>query len=120
MKPFIVYDIECQFCLERVQKIVEVTDGVFDYGPWQDPEIRDRFDLQGEIEEGIRLVEDGRVSVGPDASYRIARHLPGWRWVAWIYLLPGIKQACRYAYRKLAERRKRMNRPCAGGFCRVD
>jgi hypothetical protein len=51
---------------------------------------------------------DGTTLAAADAVHEVARQLPGWRWMAWLYHVPGIKQLCRAIYAWIAARRHRL------------
>jgi predicted DCC family thiol-disulfide oxidoreductase YuxK len=68
----------------------------------------------------MRLVHtDGSVSVGADAVYAIAGRLRGWRRVAWLYRVPGLRGLCRIAYGWIARNRHRIGGACTDA-CRVE
>jgi len=119
----VVYDGSCAFCragIERIRRRDRF--GAFEFIPAQDPHLHERFPalLQSGLEAGMRLVlPDGTVRVGADAVHGIARRLPRWRWVAWLYRLPGIRFAVRMGYRWVAARRMRLGGCRDGDACRT-
>jgi len=98
-------------------------DGAFEYTPRQTPGLEDRFPklAEGDFNTGMRLVHtDGSISVGADAVYNIARQVRGWRNLAWLYRVPGLKQVCQLGYAWIAKNRKRLGKTCDDGACKVD
>jgi len=60
----------------------------------------------------------GRIYRGSDAWARIGRELPGWKAVAWILLLPGVRWIAGRVYAAIASNRYRWNKDaCADGSC---
>ena len=117
----VVYDGECAFCRRQISRIRRKdTHGKFALVPRQTPGIEDRFPqlAQSDFNTGMRLIApDGRIFVGADAVYHIARDLPFWRRVAWLYRVPGIQKLARLAYAWVAARRYRLNKTCDDGEC---
>jgi predicted DCC family thiol-disulfide oxidoreductase YuxK len=61
---------------------------------------------------------NGRVFSGSDAWARIGLLLPGWKYVAWILLVPGIRWIAGKFYAWIARNRYRWNRElCEDGTC---
>jgi predicted DCC family thiol-disulfide oxidoreductase YuxK len=120
----IIYDGACPFCLKQVARIQRRDPGrIFEYVPRQTPGLEQRYPrlAEGEFITGMRLVHpDGRISVGADAVYGIARRLRPWRYAAWLYRVPGLRQLARAAYAWVAANRQRLGRSCDDGACRVE
>lgn len=118
----IIYDGACAFCRRQMESIRRLDRaGVFELVPNQAPGLVDRFPqlANADLQTGLRVVlPDGSVSSGADAVYEIARRLPGRRWVAWLYRVPGLHQLARLAYKKIAQNRYRLS--CESGACPVD
>ncbi len=53
--------------------------------------------------------ENGTMYAGGDAMLRVMEEYPGWRWLAWIGKLPGIRQCVRVGYRLIANNRHRIS-----------
>jgi len=71
-----------------------------------------------DLDEGILLVEpSGKVYVAADAMYQIGKRLPGWKFIVWLYHVPGIKQATRKAYQTVAINRKHLG--CKSDHCKL-
>ena len=123
-RPVVVYDGECPFCRKQIARIRsrDIREQ-FEYVPRQTPALTDRFPAlaEGDFNSGMRLVlPGGQVHVGVDALYHIARRLPRWRWVAWLYRVPILRALAQRAYRWIAANRQRLGQPCDDGACRID
>ena len=122
-KSTIVYDGECRFCIDQVERVKRMDrGGQFEYIPRQSPEVNKRFPALQTInfEEGMRVVDDsGRIFVGADAVHQIARRLPGTRMFAWLYHLPILKQIARQTYKWVAANRKRLGETCENNACKL-
>lgn len=111
-RPTIIYDGECSFCRRQVARIQRWSrEGAFAYLTSQTPDLLERYPqlAQHNLGSGLRLVEtDGAAFVGADAIYHITRRLPRWRWISWIYRVPGIRAVAVRLYAAIAARRHRM------------
>ncbi len=86
-----------------------------------DPEASQRYP-QVDREKALVWMQavdtQGRVFSGADAWARIGLLLPGWRWIAWALLVPGIRFGAGKIYAWVARNRYRWNREeCADGSC---
>ncbi len=119
----VVYDEECPFCQRQITRIRRRDSlGRFEYVPRQTAGLVERFPAlaEGDFDTGMRLIRpDGRIYVGADSVYHIARRLPVWRWFAWLYRIPGIRAVARSAYAWVAAHRKSLGRDCDDGACAV-
>lgn len=110
-QPTIIYDGECSFCQQQMDRIRKWDrEGAFACRPRQDETVEQDFPAlkQQDFNSGIRLVEpDGTVYVGADAIYHMTRRMPRWRWLAWIYRVPGISFLAKHAYQWVAANRHR-------------
>lgn len=124
IQSVVVYDGECAFCLRQISRIRRKdTHGRFAFVSKQTPGIEDRFPqlAQSDFNTGMRLIApDGRIFVGADAVYHIARDLPFLRRVAWLYRVPGLQKLARWAYAWVAARRYRLAKTCEDGECSKD
>ena len=124
-RPVMVFDGDCAFCRQQVERIRRRdAGGRFEYVPWQQPGLRERFPqlAEGDLEAGMRLIEpDGRVLIGADAVHAVAARLPRWRWLAPLYRVPGLRGLTRFGYRWIARRRHlfggRVASACRSGAC---
>ena len=124
VRPVVVYDGDCPFCRKQFARIRsrDIREQ-FEYVARQTPGLTDRFPAlaQGDFNTGVRLVlPGGQVHVGADALYHIARRLPLWRWVAWLYRVPILHALARRAYRWIAANRQRFGQKCDDGACLID
>ena len=88
-----------------------------------DPVSLQRFP-QVNHEEALRWMQavdsNGNVFGGSDAWARIGSRLPGWKLIAWVLLVPGIRWFAGKFYAWIARNRYRWNRElCEDGTCRV-
>ncbi len=89
--------------------------GLFELVAAQSPDLLQRFPalMRDDLATGLRLIDaDHAVFRGADAVYQIARRLPGWRLLAWVYRVPGLRQGLRAAYGWVAARRYRLAGRC--------
>ena len=123
-RPVIVYDGDCPFCRKQIIRIHQRdVSEQFEYLPRQTPGLTNRFPrlTEGDFNTGMRLVmQDGEIHVGADAVYHIARRLPVWRWLAWLYRIPVLHRLMRRTYGWIAANRRRLARTCEDGACRLD
>lgn len=87
-KPLVVFDGDCGFCRRWIEVWRGWTGEAVEYGPSQDPTLRERFpEIPAEhFEASIQLIEpDGSVFSGSEAVFRALAHVPGKRWPLWIY-----------------------------------
>jgi predicted DCC family thiol-disulfide oxidoreductase YuxK len=107
MKPLLIYDGECGFCLEWIARWRAATGDRVDYAPYQEaagqfPDIpRERF------AEAVQLREpDGRWSSGAEAVFRALSYAPGRGWPLALYRrLPGFAWLAEHSYRWVAGHR---------------
>lgn len=108
-KPVLIFDGECSFCLRQIQRIKHRDRRAkLEYVPRLTPGLDQRFPrlAEGDFDSGMRLITpEGIIHVGADAVYHVARHLPGWRRLAWLYRVPGLHGLARLAYGWVAARR---------------
>ena len=124
MLPIVIYDGECRFCQWSVRRIRKLDRaGLFEYLPRQAPEVDERFPqlAESDFDTGLRFIRDGgEVRVGADALYEIYRRLPVYRFFAWVYRLPILRQLFRAGYAFVARNRYRFGRvECDTGSCAV-
>ena len=95
---------------------------VFEYTPRQAEGLEERFPkiAEGHFNTGMRLVPPaGRIDVGADAVYEIARRLSVLSHLAWLYRVPVFKQISRFCYGLIAEYRYRLAKRCDNSVCEV-
>lgn len=105
----VIYDGECPVCQGGVRWVERrALPGRFEFLPCQSPERRTRFPWMTEESclEAVQLVlSDGRVLSGDAAVPEILKRLRGWRWLARLFRLPGVKFLAPPAYRWVARHR---------------
>jgi predicted DCC family thiol-disulfide oxidoreductase YuxK len=107
--PTLIYDGECGLCSEAVALLRRWDrEHVLRYVPFQDGAAVTRFGIALPALAGaMHLVfSDGRVFAGADAAPEILRLLPGKRWLALSFRLPGAVPAARRVYAWIAARRR--------------
>jgi len=113
----VVYDGACGFCRTQVERMRRRDKGRwFEFVPRQTEGLTDRFPRldEGDFNTGMRFIApDGVIRVGADAVYEIFRRLPRWRWIAWVYRVPGIHALARWTYAWIAANRRRLSGTCS-------
>lgn len=108
-RPVILYDGTCGYCRRQVSRIRQRDhDDQFDFTEWQDAGVIEKFPQLAHrpFNAGLGFVNrDGSILLGADAVHAVSRRLPGWRWVAWIYLVPGLRFSFRRVYAWIAANR---------------
>ena len=107
-RPTLIYDGECGICQSAVRRLrVWDRHDQIDYVPFQDEARVARFGIAlPALAAAMHLIlPDGRTFAGADAVPELGRLLPGKRWWAWGFAVPGVRQAARRVYRRIAERR---------------
>jgi len=105
----LIYDGECGFCRETVALISR-----WDRGgrvtmiPFQDQARVAAFRIPlPALAAAMHLVlPDGRVLAGADAAADLLRMLPGKRWLAHLFALPGVLPVARRVYAWIARQRR--------------
>jgi predicted DCC family thiol-disulfide oxidoreductase YuxK len=120
----LVYDGQCSFCRRWVARIARRDrSGTFEFVARQTDGLVERFPKldEGDFNTGMRLITpDGAVHVGADAAYQIARRLRYWRWIAWLYHVPGIHSLTRTVYAWIAANRQSLGGDCDDGTYKPD
>lgn len=106
--PTLIFDGACELC----RRAVELLRGWdrehrLRFVPFQDEEAIREFDLAlPALAAAMHLVlPDGRVFAGADAVPELGRVLPGKRWWAWGFAVPGVRPLARRVYARIARRR---------------
>lgn len=122
-RSVLVYDGDCPFCLKQIARIRRWDRAEsFEYVPRRTPGLEERFPklAEGDFNTGMRLVSpDGSIHVGADAVYQIARALPFWRRLAWLYRVPGLRRLARGIYAWIAAHRRSLAGTCEDDVCRT-
>ena len=120
----VLYDGACGLCRASVERLRRIDKGGrVELVDLHEPEVAARFP-HIDREEALRWMQavdrNGKTYAGADAWARIGLTLPGWKWVAWILLVPGVHWAARQIYAWVARNRYRWNRDlCADGACAI-
>jgi acetyl esterase len=105
----LIYDGECGFCQDTVA-IVSKWDreGRLTMIPFQEQARVAAFQIPlPALAAAMHLVlPDGRVLAGADAAPALLRLLPGKRWLAPVFALPGVLPVARRMYGWIARRRR--------------
>jgi predicted DCC family thiol-disulfide oxidoreductase YuxK len=115
----LIYDGECGFCRQAVD-LVRRWDREHRIAlvPFQDQARVAGFGIPlPALAAAMHLVlapQDGRVFAGADAAPQILKLLPGRRWLAWPFRVPGVLPAARGLYGWIARRRRCLVRGYAG------
>lgn len=118
----ILYDGSCSFCRASVARLRRYdTQHRIEALDLHDPTAQARFP-QVDREQAMRLMQavdsHGRAWGGVEAWARIGLLLPGWKLVAWLPLLPGIRWIAAGVYGWIARNRYRWNTSvCEDGTC---
>ena len=105
----LIYDGECGMCREAVQRLRRWDrEQRLRYIPFQDESGVARFGIAlPALAAAMHLVlPDGRVFAGADAVPELGKLLPGKRWWAWGFAVPGVRPVARRVYRRIAEGRR--------------
>jgi predicted DCC family thiol-disulfide oxidoreductase YuxK len=111
----------CRGSAERV-KLFDTAQRI-EFLDLHDPSAQQRFP-QVDREEAmlwmLAIDSNGSVFRGSDAWARIGMLLPGWKFLAWILLVPGIRSVAGKFYAWIASNRYRWNRAvCQDRTCQV-
>ncbi|HEV8264417.1 MAG TPA: DUF393 domain-containing protein [Gemmatimonadales bacterium] len=107
--PTLIYDGECGICQRAVELLRRWDrDRVLRYLSFQDEQAVARFGIAlPALAAAMHLVfPDGRVYAGADAAPELLRLLPGKRWLAPLFRVPGVLPVARRAYAWIAARRR--------------
>ena len=118
----LVYDGQCPFCRRWVTRIARADRaGAFEFVARQTEGLTKRFPklADGDFSTGMRLIlPDDTIHIGADAAYQIARRLRFWRWIAWVYRVPGIHALTRAVYAWIAANRHSLGKKCDDTSCK--
>jgi len=118
----VLYDGACSLCRSSAARVRRFDRrSLVEFLDANDPEAQRRFP-QVDRDAALRWMQAvdsrGRVYSGADAWARIAMLLPGWKLLAWVLFLPGIRFVAQKFYAWVARNRYRWNRKiCADGSC---
>jgi predicted DCC family thiol-disulfide oxidoreductase YuxK len=106
--PTLIYDGECGLCRQAVELLHRWDrEHVLRFVPFQDEAAVAAFGIAlPALAAAMHLVlPDGRVFAGADAAPELLRLLPGKRWIAPLFRVPGALPLARRAYAWIARRR---------------
>ncbi|MCP4640873.1 MAG: DUF393 domain-containing protein [bacterium] len=105
----LVYDGTCPLCTGAAEWVSRrAFAGTIETLPCQDDRRASRFPNVSEAacSEAMQLaLPDGTVYSGEQAFPHLLRLLRGWRWLAWVFRIPGVSLVSPYVYRWLARHR---------------
>jgi predicted DCC family thiol-disulfide oxidoreductase YuxK len=108
-RPVVIYDGACGLCEGGVRWIsARAVRGSLEFLPCQSIERRARYPEMEESRcmQAMQLVlRDGRVLGGAEAIPEILRHLKGWRWLAALFHVPGVRGLAPIVYGWVARHR---------------
>ena len=107
--PTVIYDGECAFCRQSVDLLQRWDrEHVLRFVPFQDRAAVARFGIAlPALAAAMHLVfADGRVYAGADAAPELLRLLPGKRWLAPLFRVPGVLPLARRVYARIAAQRR--------------
>lgn len=108
-RPVVLYDGHCRFCSAQMRNLLRLArPGAIEGVDFQAEGVLERFEGLSfeECMEAMHLVQpNGRVFRGMEAAVRAVLTRPILGAVAWLYYLPGIRQALDALYRWIAKRR---------------
>ncbi|MDP3919906.1 MAG: lipase maturation factor family protein [Candidatus Omnitrophota bacterium] len=107
MRPLLIYDGDCNFCVRWIKRWRLITGEDVDYAPYQEvgahyPQIPEESFLAS-----VQLVEEGqRVAGGAEAVFRVLACAPNRKWLLWLYRrVPGVKWVTESFYSLVAGNR---------------
>lgn len=122
-KSILVYDGDCSFCRRSVRRIAaRDRDKTIEFVARQTEGLTERFPAldEADFNKGMRLITpDDVIYVGADAAHQVARRLPYWRRVAWLYRVPGVHCLVRAGYACIAANRQSLGGKCDDGTCKI-
>lgn len=108
MSPTLIFDGQCGICRRSVAVLKRWDrEQVLRFVPFQDERAVREFGIAlPALAAAMHLVlPDGRVFTGADAAPPLLRMLPGKRWLAWLFRMPGVLPLARRVYAWIAARR---------------
>jgi predicted DCC family thiol-disulfide oxidoreductase YuxK len=106
-RPLVLFDGDCGFCRQWIERWRRVTGDAVDYAPYQAE--ADRFPQipRDRLAEAVHLIEpDGRVTSGAEAVFRALATAHGRSWLLSVYEdVPGVAPVSEACYRLVARHR---------------
>ena len=116
-EPTLIYDGACGICQQAVALLKRWDrEHVLRFVPFQDEVAVARFGVAlPALAAAMHLIlPDGRVYAGADAVPELLRRLPGKRWLAPLFRIPGVLPIARRIYAWIAMRRRCLVRGTPG------
>lgn len=120
----VLYDGHCRFCTASAKQLVSLRgERHLELLSFQEPGVLERF--PGLTHEACMkrlhvVFPDGRVYAGAEAVTRVVATLPVLGLPAYLYYVPGIRQASEAIYDLVAKNRYKIaGRDCDGGTCHL-
>lgn len=117
MKPQLIFDGDCQFCLRWVLRWQAITGDQIYYLPYQ--QVAEQFPqiTDAEFKESIKLIDsDGTIYSGAEAAFRALSVSPKFKWLSEAYKrIPLFKPVSELVYRLVARNRRLFSKlmgPC--------
>jgi predicted DCC family thiol-disulfide oxidoreductase YuxK len=107
-RPTLIYDGDCGICQQAVTRLKRWDqEQVLQFVPFQNEAAVAAFDIAlPALAAAMHLVlPDGRVYAGADAIPELLRLVPGKRWIAPLFRIPGVLPLARGIYAWIARRR---------------
>ena len=119
--PVLLYDGHCPFCRKQVQNLQGIVGDRFIPESFQEKGVLERFPqlTHEECMKEIKLVVgNGKVLGGAHAIFYTLSLAPVFRFIRWIYPIPGIKQLFDRGYALVASNRYKIEgQDCPTGTC---
>jgi predicted DCC family thiol-disulfide oxidoreductase YuxK len=115
--PTLIYDGECGICQQAVALLKRWDrEHVLRFVPFQDGAAVAAFGIElPALAAAMHLIlPNGRVYAGAHAAPELLRLFPGKRWLAWLFLIPGVLPIARRIYAWIAARRHCLVRGIGG------
>ena len=112
-RAVLIYDGECPLCSGAAAWVEgNARPGAVETVPCQSPERARRFPDVGEADcmKAMQLVTaDGTRYSGDRAIPHVLQLMKGWRWLAWVFSVPGVSLLAPYASRWVADHRQALS-----------
>jgi len=112
MKPLLIFDGDCQFCLRWIMRWQKITQDKIDYQPYQEAASRFPQISEENFKKSVQLIDsDGTVYQGAEAVLRTLAVSPRTAQLLWCYQhIPFVKLISEFVYRLVASNRKFFSR----------
>lgn len=111
-RPLLLFDGDCGFCRQWIERWRRSTGDAVDYAPYQSEAARFPEIPRERLAEAVHLIEPGgRVTRGAEAVFRALAAGPRWSWLRTVYEeAPGFASASEACYRFVARHRPLLTR----------